>query len=114
MKQSIPTTDLRRGDTVIVRAGNDRGKQGRILRVVTKRAAVFVDGVQLVTRHLKPSTHAPQGGRIEKPSLVHASNLQLVCPNCGKPTKTTVKLTGTNRERVCRLCNAAITRKDQA
>ncbi len=114
MNRSIPTTDLRRGDTVIVRTGNDQGKQGRILKVALKRSAALVDGVQLVTRHMKPSTRAPKGGRIEKPSLVHVSNLQLVCPSCGKPTKTKMKLSATGRERICRLCNTSLVRKDQA
>lgn len=114
MKRLIPTTQLRRGDQVVVLAGDDRGKQGRVVRILTKRATALVDGVNLVTRHVKPSAKAPQGGRIEKMAPVQLSNLQLICPNCSKPTKGKTLVTATGRERQCRLCQASLVQKEQA
>ena len=78
---------IRKGDTVRVIAGNDEGKEGRILKVFPATNRVIVEKVNLLKRHTRASKDVPQGGIIEKEGPINASNLMLVCPNTGKPTR---------------------------
>ncbi len=79
---------VKKGDTVIVLAGKDKGKKGKILRAMPKEEKVIVDGVNKVSRHRKPKGRQDQGGILVKEAPIHVSNVMLVCPKCGKPTKT--------------------------
>ena len=78
---------IRKGDDVRVISGNDKGKEGRILKVFPDSNRVIVEKVNLIKRHTKASKDVPQGGIIEKEGPINASNLMLVCPNTGKPTR---------------------------
>jgi large subunit ribosomal protein L24 len=78
---------IRKGDNVRVISGNDRGKEGKILKVFPDKNRVIVEKVNLMKRHTKASKDVPQGGIIEKEGPINASNLMLVCPNTGKPTR---------------------------
>ncbi|MBC7692585.1 MAG: 50S ribosomal protein L24 [Methylotenera sp.] len=78
---------LKKGDLVTVIAGKDKGKQGKIIEIVAKDDRVMVEGVNLVTRHTKPSQQSPQGGTIQKTLPIHYSNVMLVDPKNGKPTR---------------------------
>ncbi len=76
---------IKKGDTVQVITGSDKGKQGRVLKVFPKREKLLVEGVKMVKKHLRPTQDNPQGGITEKESLIHYSNVQLVVG--GEPTK---------------------------
>ncbi len=76
---------VRKGDTVIVTTGSSKGKQGKILRVVTEKDQVVVEGVNIRTRHVRPSQNNPQGGVVHKEMPVHISNVSPVAD--GKPTR---------------------------
>ena len=78
---------IRKGDDVRVISGNDKGKEGRILKVFPDSNRVIVEKVNLIKRHTKASKDVPQGGIIEKEGPINASNLMLVCPNTGNPTR---------------------------
>ena len=78
---------VRKGDRVKVIAGNDRGKTGHVLRVEPKTEMVYVEGVNVRKRHVKPSQRNPQGGRIDKEMPVHISNVQPVSPSAGEATR---------------------------
>lgn len=78
---------LRRGDMVAIVSGNDRGKRGRILRVMRKKDRVVVEGVNLVYKHLRKSQNHPQGGRIRREAAVHMSNVMPVDPETNRPTR---------------------------
>jgi len=78
---------IRKGDNVRVIAGNDKGKEGKILKVFPDTGRVIVEKVNLIKRHTRASKDVPQGGIIEKEGPINASNLMLVCPNTGKPTR---------------------------
>jgi len=80
-----PKFHVKKGDTVMVIAGDEKGKQGEILKVVTKDARALVQGLNLVKRHIKPNAQNPQGQIIEKEAPIHISNLMLVVN--GKPTR---------------------------
>ena len=78
---------VKQGDMVMVTAGESRGKTGKILRVLPTESKVFVEGVNVVMRHVKPSQKHPQGGRIEKEMPIHISNVSPVSPSTGKATR---------------------------
>lgn len=105
-QQSYP---MRRGDTVHVDAGKDRGKRGKVLRVLGKKDRVLVEGVNFVKRHTKPGPKTRQGGIVEKEMPIHTSNVRVVCPRCDKPTRIgrTRGSEGASA-RVCRKCGEAI------
>ncbi len=79
--------NIKKGDTVQVLAGEDRGKQGRVLSVNAEKQRAIVEGVNMVTKHTKPSAKHPQGGRIQMEAPIHISNLALLDPKSGKPTR---------------------------
>lgn len=103
---------VRKGDQVLVLAGDDRGKRGRVLKVFPDRGRVIVEGINFIKRHARPSRQNPQGGIIEKEAPIHASNVMVVCPKCGKPTRIAMKiLSGDSRPkraRVCKQCGEMI------
>ncbi|UBM59756.1 50S ribosomal protein L24 [Marinilongibacter aquaticus] len=79
---------VRSGDTVEVIAGNHKGKQGKLVKVLTKKDRVLVEGVNMVKKHVKPSAQNPQGEIQEKEGSIHISNVKLVDPSTGKATRT--------------------------
>lgn len=83
---------VKKGDTVFVNAGNDKGKTGKVLEVITDKDRVVVEGVNMVSRHTKPSAQAPQGGIIKKEAGIHISNVQLIDPKstAAKPVPTRI------------------------
>lgn len=78
---------IKKGDTVYVNAGEDRKKTGRVLEVITKKNRAIVEGVNMVSKHTKPNAEYPQGGIIKREASIHISNLQVVDPVKGVPTK---------------------------
>ena len=78
---------VKKGDLVRVISGNDKGKEGKILKVYPKTQRVIVEKVNLIKRHTRPTQINPQGGIVEKEAPLHVSNLMLVCPNTKKPTR---------------------------
>ncbi|HZK93608.1 MAG TPA: 50S ribosomal protein L24 [Prolixibacteraceae bacterium] len=78
---------IKKGDTVIVIAGNSKGQEGKILEVVRETERAIVEGVNLVSKHTKPNAKSPQGGIIKQEATIHVSNLMLKDPKTGKPTR---------------------------
>ena len=78
---------IKKGDTVYVNAGEDRGKQGRVLKVLVDKNRAIVEGVNYVTKATKPNAQHPQGGLVKMEAPIHVSNLQLLDPKTGKPTR---------------------------
>lgn len=100
---------VRQGDTVLVIAGKDRGKRGKVERVYPATGRVLVEGVNVIKRHQRPTRQAMQGGIIERESPIHASNVMLVCPSCNAPTRIARRtLQSGKRVRVCKHCNETI------
>jgi large subunit ribosomal protein L24 len=106
---------LRRGDMVLVIAGKDRGKRGKIVAVFPEKNRVEVENVNIVKRHLRRQGAALQAGIIEKPAPISRSNVMLLCPACGKPTRVAHEglPEGTQAHekhvRVCKQCGEPIT-----
>jgi large subunit ribosomal protein L24 len=80
-------THIKKGDMVKVLAGEDRGRQGRVLEVDRARAVAIVEGLNINKKHSKPTTANPQGGIVEKEGPIHVSNLMLIDPKSGDPTR---------------------------
>ncbi len=93
---------VRKDDMVRVISGKDRGKTGRVLRVDPKAQRVFVEGVAVRKRHLRPRTMQEQGGVIESEGPVHVSNVMLIDPKSGEPTRVGIKREDGRRARVAR------------
>jgi large subunit ribosomal protein L24 len=91
---------IRKGDMVVVIAGKEKGKRGKVLRVLNKIDRVVIERVAMVKRHTKPSQKSPQGGIVEKEGSVHISNVMPVDPGSDKPTRVKVQLDGKTRRRV--------------
>ena len=103
-------TPLRKNDNVLVVTGRDRGKRGRVLRVIPGKNRLLVEGLNLVKRHTKPNPGQNiKGGIVEREASLHASNVQLVCPECGVQTRVGHKILGDGRKvRVCRKCDGVV------
>lgn len=82
---------IKKGDNVYVLAGEDHGKTGRVLQVLPKAGRAIVEGVNIVTKATKPTAQHPQGGLIKKEAPIHISNLNLVDPKTGKPTRIAIR-----------------------
>jgi large subunit ribosomal protein L24 len=103
-------TPIRRNDTVSVNAGKDRGKRGRVLKVLPTNNRLIVEGVNMIKRHTRPNPQRNiQGGIIEREAALHASNVQLVCPECSQVTRVGHKILGDGRKvRICRKCEGVV------
>jgi large subunit ribosomal protein L24 len=78
---------IKKGDTVYVNAGESKGQQGRVLEILKKKNRAIVEGVNMISKHQKPNAAHPQGGIIKQEAGIHISNLMLVDPKTGKPTR---------------------------
>ncbi len=97
---------LRKDDTVMVIAGRERGKTGKVLRVLAERDRVVIERVNMVKRHTKPRGVQSPGGIVEKEASLHASNVLPICGRCNKPTRVAHRrLEGGRAVRVCRRCH---------
>lgn len=106
-----PKAHVRRGDTVVVLTGKDRGKKGKVVRVLPEARRVVVEGVNIVRRHQRPTRQVMQGGIIEKEAPLHVSNVMLVCPRCGEPTRVGKRRLETGKHvRACKRCGEVIDR----
>ncbi len=101
---------IRKGDTVEVISGDDRGLRGTVHRVLPKKDRVIVSGVNIVKKHQRATPRAPsQRGIIEMEAPIHISNVALVCPNCNQRTRVGFKvLSDGSKVRVCKKCDATI------
>lgn len=88
----IKKTHIRKGDNVMVISGENKGQQGRVLNVDMKKSRVLVEGVNIISKHTKPNAESPQGGIVKKEAPVHISNLMLIDPKSGKPTRVGRKI----------------------
>ena len=93
---------IKKGDTVYVNSGNDKGKTGKVLSVLTEKDRVIVEGVNLVSKHTKPNSKQPQGGIIKQEAAIHISNVNLIDPESSKPTRVGFKTVDGKKVRVAK------------
>lgn len=96
--------NVKKGDTVVVISGQDKGKKGEILHAVPAKNRVTVKGANMIVKHVKPRRQGEEGGRIEQEGTIDASNVMLVCPKCGKATRVAHQIVDGKKVRVCKKC----------
>lgn len=102
---STANVHVKRGDTVVVISGKDKGKKSEVLRVIPKANRVIVKGVNIATKHTRPSAKNRQGGIIHQEAPVHASNVMLYCTKCNHVTRIAHEiLADGSKVRVCKNC----------
>lgn len=100
---------VRKNDLVMVIAGKDRGKRGKVLRVIPKTARVLVEKINLIKRHTKPGRAGQQGGIVERENPIQVSNLMLICTKCDRPVRTGRSFLADGKKvRVCKRCGEVI------
>jgi len=100
---------IKKGDTVIVLSGKDKGKKGQVLEAMPEERKVIVEKVNVATRHTKPRKQGDEGGILKKEAPIYACKVMRVCPKCGKPTRPASKAgKDGKRVRVCKKCGAEI------
>ncbi len=97
---------VKKDDQVIVISGTNKGQAGKVLKVDTDKNRVYVEGANIVKKHQKARSQAETSGIIEREGSIDASNVQLVCPKCGKATRVGHEGTGKDKKRVCKKCGA--------
>ena len=107
MTQAVHKFKLKKEDTVHVIAGKDKGKRGRVLKILRDKDRVLVQGVNIVKKAKKKKNQQDHGGIVEIEAALHSSNLMIVCKKCG-PTRIGYKIDGNNKIRVCRKCGEAL------
>jgi len=101
--------NIRRNDNVLVIAGKEKGKTGRVDRQLVENNRVVVEGVNLITRHVKARPGVRQSGRIQQEAAIHISNVMLICNKCSRPTRPNImKLENGSRVRACPKCKEVI------
>jgi large subunit ribosomal protein L24 len=93
---------IRKNDTVVVLAGEDKGKTGKVLKVLVEKQRAIVEGVNIVNKSTKPNAKNPQGGFVKQEAPIHISNLSLIDPKSGKATRVAVKHEGKNVIRIAK------------
>ncbi len=88
---------IKKGDTVVVNAGEDKGKQGKVLEVIREKERAIVEGINMMSKHTKPNAANPQGGIVKTEAPIHVSNLNVVDPTSGKGTRIGRKLNDENK-----------------
>ena len=99
---------IRKGDQVQIISGKDKGKGGKVLRVIPASKKVVVEGLNLVKKHSKPKKGGEKGQRIEIPSPINVSNVMAVCSKCGKLTRIEFKINNKEKSRICKKCKSEI------
>ncbi|MFR7874303.1 MAG: 50S ribosomal protein L24 [Christensenellales bacterium] len=99
---------IRKGDTVKVLSGNDKGKTGEVLEVIPKTQKIIVKGINIRKKHIKPRKQGEEGGIIPSEFSIHSSKVAVVCPKCGKATRIGYSVEKDEKVRVCKKCGANI------
>jgi len=99
---------LKKNDNVMILTGKDRGKTGLIERVFPEIDKMVVKGIAAAKKSVKPSRKNPQGGIIDINQKIQASNVMIICPSCGKPTKIAYKITDKTKIRICKKCSSSL------
>ncbi len=99
---------IKKGDTVQVLSGNDKGKTGEVLEVIPKLQKVIVKGVNIRKKHVKPKKQGEEGGIIPVECSIHSSKVNVICPKCNKATRLGIIKEGKEKIRVCKKCGNKI------
>jgi large subunit ribosomal protein L24 len=103
------TLNIRKDDTVVVISGEDKGKRGKVIRVLPDEGKVIVQGIHMIKKHQRPTASVREGGIVERESPIYESKIMVICPNCDSPTRVSHKRTEDGMNiRVCKKCGESI------
>ena len=100
--------NIKKGDTVVVLAGKDKGKTGKVIETVPTQGKTIVNGINIVTKHQKARNAKEKGGIVKKPAPIDNSNLMVICSTCGKATRVARKEVEGKHVRICKKCGASL------
>lgn len=95
---------IKKSDIVLIISGKDKGKKGKVLKVLPKEEKIIVEGINLRKKHIRPKRSGEKGQVIEVPSPLHVSNVKLICPKCGKAVRIGYRITNKKKFRICKKC----------
>ena len=104
----MSTMKIKKGDTVQVLSGNDKGKTGEVLDTMPKTDRIIVKGINIRKKHVKPRKQGEEGGIIPVECSIHSSKVNVVCPKCNKPTRIKIEKEGKEKTRICKKCGAKL------
>lgn len=99
---------IKKGDTVLIISGKDRGRKAKVIEALPKKGKLFIEGINLRKKHVKPKKSGEKGQIVETPAPLDASDVKLICPKCGKAVRTGYKLEGKKKYRVCKKCGQEV------
>ena len=99
---------IKKDDQVLIIAGNDKGKKGKVLKSIPTKSRIVVEGIALVKKHVKPKKSGQKGQVVSAPRAINISNVELVCSKCGKATRVGYETVEGKKYRVCKKCGARI------
>ena len=99
---------IKKGDTVLILSGKDRGRTGKIGKVFPKRKKIIIDGINIVKKHVRPRKQNQKGEVVEVPAPFDMSNAKLICPKCNKPVRVGYKVVDDKKIRICKKCREEI------
>jgi large subunit ribosomal protein L24 len=106
---AVTTLHVKKNDLVMIVAGKDKGKSGKVLRVLPEKGRILVENINLIKRHTRPSQSNSEGGIVEKEAPLAISNVQLLCQSCNQPVRTGIKaLEDGSKVRFCKKCNEIV------
>jgi large subunit ribosomal protein L24 len=99
---------IKKNDQVLIIAGNDKGKKGKVIKSIPDKSRIVVEGIALVKKHVKPKKSGQKGQMVSAPRAINISNVELVCSKCGKATRVGYEIVEGVKYRVCKKCGAKI------
>ncbi|OGZ73590.1 MAG: 50S ribosomal protein L24 [Candidatus Staskawiczbacteria bacterium RIFCSPLOWO2_01_FULL_38_12b] len=99
---------VKKGDTVLIISGKDKGRTAKILKSLVKERRILVEGVNLKKKHVKPKKEGEKGQVISVPLPIDVSNIKFLCPKCGKPTRLGYSIKGDKKNRICKKCQSEV------
>jgi large subunit ribosomal protein L24 len=99
---------VKKGDTILIITGKDKGRTGKILKSLVKESKILVEGMNLKKKHRRPRKQGEKGQIVSIPAPLNVSNVKLICPKCGKATRVGYKIEKDNKVRICKKCNQEV------
>ena len=100
--------NIKKGDTIVILSGKDKGKQGKVLGTVPKSTKIVAEGINIVTCHVKPRRQGEEGGIVKREAAIAACKVQVVCPKCSKATRVAYEIKDGKKVRTCKKCGAEL------
>ncbi len=99
---------VKKGDNILIISGKDKGRTGKIIKALPKESKILVEGINLKKKHVRPKREGEKGQVVEIPAALDVSNVQIICPKCGKITRIGYKIDKNIKKRICKKCNQEI------